>query len=84
MIMDGLVPAGCYRNRDHFSRYTASCGLPGEDLLPLFDPQTSGGLLIALDPPAAARFMELAGEKGCFAACIGDVVSRRERMVEFV
>jgi selenide, water dikinase len=84
LIRDGLVPAGCYRNRDHFSRYTAALRLSGDDLLPLFDPQTSGGLLIALAPPAAARFIEVAGEKGCFAACIGEVVSRREQMVEFV
>jgi selenide,water dikinase len=84
LIMDGLVPAGCYRNRDHFSRYTAALRLSGDDLLPLFDPQTSGGLLIALAPPVAARFLEVAGEKGCFAACIGEVVSRREHMVEFV
>ena len=84
LIMDGLVPAGCYRNRDHFSRYTAACRVSGEDLLPLFDPQTSGGLLIALSPPAAERFIEMAEEKGCFAVCIGEVASRREQMVEFV
>jgi selenide, water dikinase len=84
LIRDGLVPAGCYRNRDHFSRYTAVSRLSGDDLLPLFDPQTSGGLLIALAPQAAARFLEVAGEKGCFAVCIGEVVSRREQMVEFV
>jgi selenide,water dikinase len=56
----------------------------GDDLLPLFDPQTSGGLLIALSPRAAERFIELAGEKGCFAAGIGEVVSRGKQMVEFV
>lgn len=84
LIMDGLVPAGCYRNRDHFSRYTAVSRLSGDDLLPLFDPQTSGGLLIALAPLSAARFLEVAGEQGCFAVCIGEVVSRREQMVEFV
>jgi selenide,water dikinase len=84
LIMDGLVPAGCYRNRDHFSRYTAASRVSGDDLLPLFDPQTSGGLLIALSPRAAERFIELAGEKGCFAAGIGEVVSRGKQMVEFV
>jgi selenide,water dikinase len=84
LIMDGLVPAGCYRNRDHFSRYTAAYRVSGDDLLPLFDPQTSGGLLVALSPPDAERFMEMAREKGCFAACIGEVVSRREQPVEFV
>jgi selenide, water dikinase len=84
LIKDGLVPAGCYRNRDHYSRYTAVCGVPGDDLLPLFDPQTSGGLLIALPPAAAERFMNLAGEKGCLAVCIGEVVGRREHPVEIV
>jgi len=47
----GMVPGGGHRNRDHFGRY-----LLGEDLADpllrdlLFDPQTSGGLLLAVAP----------------------------------
>lgn len=46
---DGLVPAGAYRNRAYAQEYvqTASIPLETEDIL--FDPQTSGGLLLAVD-----------------------------------
>jgi selenide, water dikinase len=90
LIGDGMVPAGCYRNRDHFSKPGAGDrtlrGLKGvgDRLLPLFDPQTSGGLLIALSPAAAERFLTQAAERGCFAAMVGEVLDRREHLVEIV
>jgi selenide,water dikinase len=80
---DGLVPAGCYRNRDHFEAYLDSSHARDSLLLPFFDPQTSGGLLIALSPESAEKFLNLARDRGCFAACIGDVDYLRERHVEF-
>lgn len=84
LVRDGLVPAGCYRNRDYYSGLvTVELGV-GDELLPLFDPQTSGGLLIALPEPAAARFMELATEQGCFAAPVGEVIPRRDALLEIV
>lgn len=46
---EGLVPAGAYKNREHIEEHIETVGEidPAvEDLL--FDPQTSGGLLIAL------------------------------------
>ena len=46
-INDGLVPAGCYRNRDYYLPQCSSHYGP-DLLLPLFDPQTSGGLLYRL------------------------------------
>jgi selenide, water dikinase len=82
LMGDGLIPAGCYRNRDHFSRGLGGCTVTGDDLLPLFDPQTSGGLLIALPPRGAERFLELARERGCFAALIGEATSRGEHLIE--
>lgn len=49
----GMIPAGMYRNR-HFAEAQVDAGevpLALQDIL--FDPQTSGGLLIAVDPADA-------------------------------
>lgn len=81
LVADGLVPAGCYRNRDHYGVMVAGEGSTGDEFLPLFDPQTSGGLLISLDPAAAERFLSIAAERGCFAVAVGDVLSRGEHPI---
>ena len=56
----GMLPAGMYRNR-HFAEAQVEAGevpLAVQDML--FDPQTSGGLLIAVDPgDADAMYEEL-------------------------
>jgi selenide, water dikinase len=47
-----------------------------DDLLPLYDPQTSGGLLVAVP---RARASELVGElekRGATGAVVGEVVER--------
>jgi selenide,water dikinase len=72
LVADGLIPAGCYRNRDHYARLVS--GLAGDPLLPLFDPQTSGGLLIALPAAAAREFLARSQDAGAFAACVGEVL----------
>ncbi len=83
LVADGMVPAGCYRNRDHYSRYVAGNGR-ADILLPLYDPQTSGGLLIALAPADAERFRAAAREEGLFAVEIGEVLPRGESVIEIV
>jgi selenide,water dikinase len=44
----GMVPEGAYANRDHLVDFTLYEGKRPDDLLPLFDPQTSGGLVVAV------------------------------------
>ena len=71
LIDDGMVPAGCYRNRQYYEAHVTGSG--GDTLLPLFDPQTSGGLLISFAPADAREFLARAEESGLFAVCIGEV-----------
>lgn len=78
----GFIPAGAYRNRD-FAGPGVKTG-PGvsralEDIC--FDPQTSGGLLMALPEPAAADCLtELRGHIPQ-ASAIGRVTEREEYAV---
>ena len=72
LVQDGLVPAGCYRNRQHYEQLTSGPG--GDLMLPLFDPQTSGGLLIALAPDDAREFLSRSAAASAFAVCIGEVI----------
>ena len=81
LVSMGMVPAGCYRNRDYYSSFM-DCGTAEPDcLIPLFDPQTSGGMLVALPETAAKKFLEKAKLTGLFATDIGEVVKRREKAV---
>lgn len=72
LAADGMVPAGCYRNRDYY-RHLLDKDV-SDECLPLFDPQTSGGMLIALSPDDAARFTAEAHRMQLFAAVIGRVL----------
>jgi selenide,water dikinase len=79
----GLCPAGLYRNRDF---YATSVSI--DDKVPayvqdiLFDPQTSGGLLISLAPKKTKRLLERLKQAGVKeAAIIGEVSSEPRGMV---
>jgi selenide,water dikinase len=72
LVADGMAPAGCYRNRDYYSSMLDKA--VSEECLPLFDPQTSGGMLIALSPDDAVRFTAEAKKMQLFTAVIGKVL----------
>lgn len=84
LVADGMVPAGCYRNRDYYRAHVSMAGVADDELLPLYDPQTSGGLLIALPLAAVDDFQVKAAATGQFVVQIGEVVSRRETSIVIV
>ena len=49
----GLLPAGVYRNRNYAEPFVDEGNLPLKVRDALYDPQTSGGLLLAVDPKDA-------------------------------
>ncbi len=66
----GLVPGGLYRNRDFYREHVVTTR---SDFFfdIIFDPQTSGGLLMALDPADRAKFEETATRLGVDYQVIG-------------
>jgi len=72
----GLIPAGAYNNRNFrgaFVDFGANVAQRVQDLL--FDPQTSGGLLIAVAAGEADRLVAALKAKGVeSAAIVGEVV----------
>ena len=76
----GLIPAGAYRNRDFAEHETELRGeIPRamQDLL--YDPQTSGGLLIAADERDAEALLRELQSAVPAAAAIGYVTEREEK-----
>lgn len=73
----GLVPAGAYRNRDFRQAmvdFHSQVDRQLQDVL--FDPQTSGGLLICVSPERAEALMKALKAKGIQdAAIVGEVIS---------
>ena len=58
LAKEGLLPEGMYRNRKYAEPFVMADGIPLEIQDTLYDPQTSGGLLIAVDPNDADALAE--------------------------
>jgi len=81
MAMMGVIPEGAYRNRE-FAEAKADLGSVALEITDvLFDPQTAGGLLIAVDPGDADRAYEALKAASPWAQRIGEVVAQREKRV---
>jgi selenide,water dikinase len=78
---EGAIPAGLKNNREF-----VACAVAGEAELPrdvadlLYDPQTSGGLLISLSEPDAAALERAMPE----AYRLGRVIERQDKAVRLV
>lgn len=81
----GFFSGGMKNNRE----FVESCvdfasGVAGEFRALLFDPQTSGGLLAAIDPKSAGSALGAMQRRGVSARIIGEVVTKRHPLIEIL
>jgi len=79
-IEQGCVPGGTQRNYDSYGARIGSLSEANKQLL--CDPQTSGGLLVAVAPDGEAQFLQLAQTLGLALQPIGELVARQTHAVE--
>lgn len=87
-LMDGvkeymdqfIFPDNTYRNWNAYEQKVS--GVNGPEFIPLCDPQTSGGLLISVDPNSCSEVEHLLVENGLnqFLKPIGTIISKQEKV----
>jgi len=79
----GMIPGGAYRNRDFYMKSVEMKGSIPEWIIDvLFDPQTSGGLLICISPERVDEMIERMRKSGIAdVAVIGEIVSGEGKIV---
>lgn len=78
----GMVPAGAYRNLEYLEQWLRwGSGLDDLDKLILADPQTSGGLLIAVPGEKAGDVIEALMAAGVAGAKIGEIIESKEPLI---
>ncbi len=73
-----LLTAAAQRNRNHVGGFVKFDQIPFAMEEVLFDPQTSGGLLVAVDPKQAALLLKDLREQGLPASIVGEITDRRD------
>ena len=83
MAKMGLVPAGTYNNKDYISGDVESCNIEECYLDLMYDPQTSGGLLITLAESEVENIMKDFENKNMDTkvAVIGRVLEKQEKSI---
>jgi selenide,water dikinase len=71
---DGVYPGGLKSNREYLENRVKADGVGQNDLLPLYDPQTSGGLLVAVPEARAAVLVGELEKRSASGVVIGEVI----------
>ena len=78
LAAEGCYPGGLKNNRRYLEEKVAADGVDADALLPLYDPQTSGGLLVAVPERRVQAFGHALRASGTLAAVVGEVVETQE------
>ncbi len=79
---EGMVPGGAYRNRDYLKTCVEIKDSISElEALLLYDPQTSGGLLLSVSTEEAENLLRALREKGVRADIIGEAVNNPGKVI---
>ncbi len=82
----GLVPAGAYKNREHYEQVVCFENIEEvyEDLF--YDPQTSGGLLFSISEDVVEAFLKELKEKkvDTKVSVIGKVIPKQEQWIRIL
>jgi selenide,water dikinase len=84
-LVRGNLPGGGRTNREHFGHgVTVAAGVATDLVDLLYDPQTSGGLLLALDPAQASAIAAALESAGVAAAVIGAAVNAADTPIRLL
>jgi len=82
LVSSGIAPGGAHNNLKFYGKKAIfSKGISKEERLILSDPQTSGGLLIALPEKGIDRFKEFAEKEKMLDFKIGEVIKGKGRII---
>ncbi len=81
----GIIPGGAYNNRAYFENYVIYKNSKYESSIEsdiLYDPQTSGGLLVSLPESEAAKYMKILDSTQTIKCeIIGRVINKQEKYI---
>jgi selenide,water dikinase len=84
-VREGMTPGGLQNNRDFIGDCVEFAdSVPEENRAILFDPQTSGGLLVAIAPETEAAALDCLRQRGVNAARVGRVLKKTSPLLHVI
>jgi len=82
-VREGMIPGGLKNNREFLGDCVGFAdGIPEENRALFFDPQTSGGLLVAIAPDSADEALAKLRDHGINATRVGHVVPKSSPLIQ--